>query len=124
MASVNLDVVYIHLHSDPWQHVTAEVFGGFTSSVQVVGEVRAYARGRRRVVRRPGRFRPIEVNFPTDRATLYQLEQWAGETVMLRDPVGRLVYGVYLKVGQVEIGGGDWVDVALQVEPVSASVED
>lgn len=122
MASVELYDLFIHNAADLTDFITIDVFGGFSAPEQTRGEVRTYSAGRRRVVRRPGRSKTITATFPTTRERIAQFEEWVGETVMLRDPVGRLIFGVYFEVGQDETDGGEWVDVSLVIEEITYSV--
>jgi hypothetical protein len=122
MAQVNLLDLFIHRLDDLTDFVQVDVFGAMSAPEQTRGEVRTYAGGVRRIVKRKGRHKPVNVSFPATRDVIEKLEEWVGEPVMLRDPPGRLVFGVFFEVGQEEIDGGDWVNVSLSVEEITHSV--
>ena len=69
------------------------------------GSFNAYAGGRIRVITTPVDMRtyPVTLQMLTD-PQLLLLQQWRGLPLLLRDPVGRRVWGSYLDVQWTDIG--------------------
>lgn len=106
MAHVTLTELWVHLASDLSQYVTTRGFGAEDVSVSKPVDVRTTASGRRRSFTKAGGGSTISVTFPrADRETIATLEEWAGVPVMVRDPSGRLVWGVYGAVDTPEAAG-------------------
>lgn len=125
MASVTLTDAWFHLADDPAQFVVM-VLTGESDMTRRPTEVRRYAGGRVRAVTRRGRTKRLNLNFElAERADLEQLEEWIGEVVMFRDPLGRLVFGVYGAVEGGEIPGTDGtvLKVNLTLDEVTYSIE-
>lgn len=127
MAEVALPNAFIHLASDESQWVEASTDGeGVTPYIE--GEVRTYAGGRRRMVRTPGAMKTMGFTFDhLDRDDVLQLEAWAGQEVMVRDEVGRKVWGVYFAApatetpGAVDDDGEAAASVSITLEVVTHS---
>jgi hypothetical protein len=65
----------------------------------IPGEYRRYANGRTRLIKRAGQLRQEEVLLKhLDQASVQQLESWAGELLLMRDPRGGRLWGSYLEV--------------------------
>lgn len=107
MASVTLTDAWVSLASDLTQSVVMELTGENDQTRRPV-ETRRYAGGRVRVISRPGVKKELGLNFElADRSQFHTLEDWIGQTVLYRDPVGRRLWGVYGQVSGAEIPGAD-----------------
>ncbi len=99
MAVVNLETAWVNLASDLSQNL-ALWSADWSDERAVVGEVRTYAGGRRRVVSRVGTRRDLTVTFPAiTSAQLETLVGWAGQVILL------LGCAQQLGVGGVEVVG-------------------
>lgn len=120
MAQVYLSDVWIHLLSDPSQHLRFDIRGAETHEVEAPGEVRRYANGRRRAVTRSGLDENLSLRL--DAVTREQwrtLRLWAKQSVMVRDPVGRVFYGVYFRPSGEELYPRDLLAVSLTIESLT-----
>ena len=96
-ASVALTSVQFNLASDLSQFQLFPLMSALRVSTMPSGEVRTYANGRRRLVRRVGVPRSIVVTLPEcSRAQIAWLENNAGQLMLARDHVGRKIWGVYM----------------------------
>lgn len=120
MASVDLETVLMGPVDDLAASVALEV-DALADTLDVLGELRVYAGGRTRIVRRAARLRSVPVSFDVvrDRPLVELVRSWAGRLVLLRDPYGRVVYGTYLRVEVAERIPVDVVAVRLEVSAVS-----
>ena len=106
MASVLLDEVWVHVADDPQEHVRAAATTALSETDTVAGEVRHYAGGVAREVASSQRTRMLDVTFTElPREDFERLRSWAGLDVFLRDPLGRLMFGVFHSVGVSERPG-------------------
>lgn len=96
MASISLDTVLLGPVADLTSQVRLDV-ASLRERDGKSGEVRTYANGRRRAVARAGRLRTVvlQAEVLRNRVLLDALRDWEGQTVLLRDPRGRKVYGVF-----------------------------
>lgn len=98
MSYVELDTTWLHLLSDPAQ----QVFFPATRSRENEkrgGEVKVYTGSNRRSISTDVHSRMITLNaFIMDRDEYNTLRAWLRKPVMLRDPAGRIVYGVAYEV--------------------------
>lgn len=124
MASVSLTEVWVHDADDPSDYVTSDGFGEGGPTDSVVGEVRRYAQGRRRAVRRAGRTRRYRRTFPAvSDEWIDWMDDHIGSTVMVRDPKGRLFFGVFWEIDIPDLPGGAAPDVTVAFESVTYSIE-
>lgn len=124
MATVTLTEVWIHDAAEPSNYVTSDGFGTGGPTDAARGEVRTYAQGRRRVIRRAGRSRTYDRTFPAvSDAWLEWMGDHIGSTVMVRDPKGRLFFGVFWSLDVTDLPGGAPPDVTVEFEDVTYSIE-
>ena len=124
MASVSLSELWIHDGDDLSDFVQTFGFASEDETDAVAGEVRTYANGRRRIVRRAGTATSLSVTFPsTDRTTIDWLRAHKGNTLMLRDPYGRKVWGTFFSLSVPEKGSAQLPDASFTFESTSASEE-
>jgi hypothetical protein len=113
MASVHLSRCYVHNAADPSQYVELITTTNNGTPI-VVGQVRTYAGGRRRLVRSSGQSENVAYSFqPTDPDVTWQLEQWVGSLVMVRDEVGRKRWGTYLQLAKPAVQGNEDKETAV-----------
>lgn len=114
MAIVTLGDLWIHLASNLATFVQVYM-GALQEESGVSGEVRRYANGVFRSITTAGNSRSIQVEMPyLDRDDLETLEGWVGQAVMVRDPLGRKVFGTFFTIETSERPIGD-ADTALGV---------
>lgn len=121
MASVALQTCLLAPLSDLSQIVELEV-DSLSDDDAVQGEVRTYAGGRQRAVRRAGTVRQFEIecDVVNDRALIERLRQWRGQTLLLRDPWGRKAWVAFFGLPvQENIPAGDWARVRLRLQAVT-----
>lgn len=108
MASVTIiNNLYIHRLDDLSVFITTYL-GAINEDVGITGEVRHYANGVLRAITTPGQVRRLRIDMPyMARPDLAVLQSWAGLPVMVRDPVGRKVFGVVFTVGVTDQPIGD-----------------
>lgn len=119
MAAVELDRLWINDATDPSQYLAFR-YGTLDDTPAVAVEVRAYAGGVRRAIRRPGRSRVVQ-------ATIFRVgtveREWLiarlGRTVCLRDARGRKMFGVYGEVPQSDVPGVGYAHATLTVTETS-----
>lgn len=98
---VTLRTLFLHRAEDLSDYRTFNT-AGVREALTVAGRVGTYAQGNQRLVL--GKARPTALSVPLvgvsleDQATL---REWAGQVLLLRDPVGRALTGTYL-VPQIE----------------------
>jgi hypothetical protein len=118
--SVSFLDTWINLASDPTQAVHSGRTAG-TAARSITGEVRQYAAGRFRGVLSGGISGKPTVTIRTnDRAIPDTLALWVGQTVCVRDELGRLDWAMFFTVPEVDLGMG-WVDIALTLQTVTWS---
>lgn len=109
MAQVTLDDVWFHLPDQPSSFVRATL----TSEREITTrstQVRNYAAGRRRAITRPGTSRTLFLGLDlAERVDIVQLQAWEGAVVMLRDPRGRKLWGIYDGLTVDELSGQEQV---------------
>jgi hypothetical protein len=119
MAAVTLTHLWLHDAADPSVYVKLRLHE-LSATPARRAEAREYAAGRVRKISRPTRRQTIAFDCRlVDRSTITQLEEWAGRTLMLRDPRGRKAWGFY---EQVEVGEHRWTergDVHIDFEVIS-----
>lgn len=123
MATVDLRTLWLNLASDPSQAASFPYMSALTWTKEQPGEVRRYANGRLRVVRRAGKPKSADVALPgCDRAQVDWLEEHVGRVVCVRDDRGRKVFGVYLAVAVTELSlPRGRADVSLSLAEVTYS---
>lgn len=83
------------------------------------GQVRTYANGARRLVRRAGRFRGVGTSYYVTPAQLATLKEWQGQVVLYRDGLGTRLWVVYLvTTARPSADGRRWT-VPLDLQQVS-----
>jgi hypothetical protein len=123
MATVQLRTLWLNLASDPSQAMSFPYMSALTWSKEQPGEVRRYANGRTRIIRRAGQTRTAEVTLTgCNREQIDWLEEHVGDLVCVRDDRGRKVFGAYLIVPVAEAQHRrDRGDVSLSLAEVSFS---
>lgn len=103
MAVAILSDLWIHLASGLSTFVRVYM-GSLSEESGISGEVRRYANGVFRSVSAAGVVRSVEVELPyLDRVDLGILESWVGQPVMVRDPLGRKIFGTFFMVESSEL---------------------
>jgi hypothetical protein len=120
--SVTLDRVFLHDSDDLSSYVA--FFSSDRADIRERdAEVRTYAGGRRRVITRVARRQELPVTLRlVDDASLDVLDGWLGHVLMLRDHLGRLVFGTYKALSVVDHKDGSH-DVSFSFEDVTVSIE-
>lgn len=122
MASVSLSELWVHEAANLAVSVTTYGFAQEDESRSSPGQVRTYAGGRRRLVTMPGVATSLQVTFPVcSRVTVAWLRARVGTTVLLRDPYGRVEWGVYLSLDVSEKGSGIEPDASFTLESITGS---
>lgn len=109
MASVTLEDLWLHEAADNTVSITA-IVTSLDEAANVAGEVRRYANGRLRAVSRTGLARTLDVGLElADRDNVDQLRTWVEDhtLLMLRDPLGRILWGRIFGLSVSEIAGAD-----------------
>lgn len=122
VAAVQLTGIWINVAADPSNYRSFPYVTAYSPSTQVQAQPRILANGRERVVRRAGVSTPMSVTFETTQADVDWLNSVVGETVCVRDDVGRKMFGYFDSVPVTE----DTVDrdrpvVTLQIRSLSYS---
>lgn len=122
MASITLSELWLHNGADLADYVTSQGFASQSSDRSARGEVRTYAGGRQRIIRRAGTPDRITVTLPSvSRAVVTWLEDHAGQLCLLRDPRGRKIWGTFWTVSVSEKAGSALPDVSLELQSVTHS---
>ena len=120
MTTVMVDLngeTWINLASDPTQAVHVRRRSGTTTKT-VKGEVRPYG-PRMRAITTDQVSRTTKLSFRTqDRVILTTLDEWTGQTVCLRDELGRRSFGMFFDFPEVDLET-TWVDVDLTFQMVT-----
>lgn len=119
MASVTLNKTWVNLLSTG-QSVKGYTAQGRSHQRAAEGETRRMAGGRFRAVgtlgvRRTQDFAIRDLSYDD----VLQLEEWIGQTVIVRDNRGRRMFGVYWSVPTVDRKDPNYYDVNLTVTEVS-----
>ena len=123
MATVTLVLTeaWINLVSDPTKFVHVGRRAGSGANTSITGEVRQYAGGRMRGVLRAGVIGRPKLNFrTTDRTIVDTLRGWVGQTVCVRDELGRLDWCMFFEVPEPDLEMG-WVDIDIAFQSVTYS---
>lgn len=122
MSTVTLTGVWLSLAADPSEYRAFPYVTALQPSTAVQGVVRLLANGRERVVRRAGRSTPMTLTFETTQADVSWLEDHVGETVCVRDDMGRKFFGAFFEVlVQEDTVDRDRPVVSLTIRSVSFS---
>jgi len=122
VASVNLSELWVHEAANLAVSVTTYGFAQEDESRSTPGQVRTHAGGRRVLVTRPGHATSLPVTFPVcARVTVAWLRARVGTAVLLRDPYGRVEWGVYLSLDVSERGSGIDPDASFTLESITGS---
>lgn len=106
MASVTLDDMWLHDATDYSSYIRIPLNRMATIEGDVQGEVRRYAGGRLRFIRRPGDKDNLTVSLTmVPQATVTAIKNWSGKLLMFRDPKGRKLFGQYSTVNMSEEPG-------------------
>lgn len=90
----------------------------------VIGEFRRFAGGRVRLITQSGTERGLAVTVSrATRTTRELLDSWKGQTLLLRDGRGRLVFGSYLTLEVTEQVGLPYCDLAFEFVEITTDVE-
>lgn len=123
MASINLRDVWMHLHSDPTKELRFDIRGSEAHEVAKPGRVSRYANGRRRAVTRRGLDEQLELRLTAvTREQLETINEWLGQTVVVRDPVGRIFTGTYFRAPAEELYPRDLIAVSLTIESITVDL--
>lgn len=98
-AGVTLKTVWINLASDLTQYQSFNQLAALKVETNQPGDVRRYAGGRMRIIRKAGISRAISLSLPAcTRAQITFLEANVGQIVCVRDDRGRKIWATYLAV--------------------------
>lgn len=107
MASVALDELWVHQVSD-FSSFVRVYMGSLSEESGMSGEVRRYANGVTRAVTTLGTTKRVSVELPyVLREDFETLESWVSTPVMVRDPLGRKVFGMFFSLNADEKPIGD-----------------
>lgn len=122
MPSITLDRLWLH-QADDLDTYLRFFSTGRGDERAVVGEVRVYAQGRRRIITRTGSAQVLTATLRqvTD-ADLSTLEDWRGVLLMLRDHLGRLVWGTFFDMAVTDYADRSGYDVALTFQQVTTTL--
>lgn len=121
MASILLEQPTLLLESDRTRLLRLLMVGDRTLSDGVVAEVRRYANGSTRLVRRAGRNRSVELTVYVDRAGLEQLRGMAGQLLLYRDGLGSSLWCTFLDFEQEPNAVGQRYVVPLLLQELTFS---
>lgn len=122
MAAIAFPALILSDADDPSDAMVFPTASSLVSGVRGRSDVRAYANGRSRLIRRAGQSRLTTVALPLlDRTQVLWLEAHADQLVLMRDQMGRKFYGVYSGAMFEERGYVDEADSSLTVTEVSYS---
>ena len=111
MASLTLTEVWLHQASDPSTVIKLEDATGIEIVQRVSGDVRDFATGRRWISTNV-EYEDIKITaLYVDRDDVDTLRDWTGDLLVLRDPTGRQVWGVYDTLTAKEKSDTDLSDV-------------
>jgi predicted 3-demethylubiquinone-9 3-methyltransferase (glyoxalase superfamily) len=123
MSGVVLRTVWLNLAADPAQAMAFPFMSSLSVNTEQQGEVRQLANGRRRVVRRAGKGRSVELSLPNcTREQVAWLEDRLGQTMCIRDDRGRKLFGAYFALAVSEHRYNSEADVSVTCSEVSHSV--
>lgn len=107
MAMVTLQELWIHQASDLSSYISVYM-GALSEESGSEGETRGYANGVTRLITTLAIRRQVSVELPFLARTDFEtLQEWAGQPVMIRDPLGRKCFGVYFTIDASERPIGD-----------------
>ncbi len=120
MANVRSGDLWIHVAEDPAIFLRFSGRGSISRSRAKPGRVGLYAGGRRRLVTRPGQVPGYDLTLvDVETPQVETLEGWTGQLVLVRDPVGTVIHGVYFSMdANPAFPIGRW-GVSLDVEHVT-----
>jgi hypothetical protein len=123
MAAVQLRSLWLNLAADPAVAMSFPYMSTLTWTKEQPGEVRRYANGRTRIIRRKGKPRSAEATLSgCSREQIAWLEEHVGALVCVRDDRGRKMYATYLTAPVTEAQHRrDRGDVTLAFAEVSHS---
>jgi len=111
MASLTLTEVWLHQASDPSTVITLEDATGIEIIQLVSGDVQNFAIGRRWITTNV-EYEDIKITaLYVDRDDVDTLRDWVGDLLVLRDPTGRQIWGVYSSLSAKEKADTDLADV-------------
>jgi hypothetical protein len=114
MASIDLEQVWVHDAGDLASFVRLPVRELEAAPTRRV-EAREYASGRLRRISRPAHHITVSITARLlSRGMVDRLDAWTGETLMLRDPRGRKLWGFFRELGVTEHAWTDRADVAFR----------
>jgi hypothetical protein len=118
MAQLNLTRTFVNLLSTG-AYVSGPTGRGRGESYSAPGEVRTYAGGRRRSIVMAGEIGSYEFTMlRLARVDVETLRSWVGQTVEVRDNLGRRFFGVYFAVDIIEYLDPRF-NVAIKLTPVT-----
>lgn len=120
MATVDLDDVWVHRGTDLATYVTF-VFDQADDTSERDGDVQTFLNGRRAGSATAAEPRTVTYTCDlADRSDAETLAGWLGDLLLVRDGVGRKLWGVVYSVPHAEIRGtsGRLVDLTFTVEEV------
>lgn len=123
MPAIVLSQLWLHKADDLDTYLRFFTAAGRGDERAVPGEVRTYAQGRRRIITRTGSAQVLTATLRqvTD-ADLVTLEDWRGGLLMLRDHLGRLVWGSYFELAVTDYADRSGYDVALTFQQVTTTL--
>lgn len=111
MASLTLTEVWLHQANDPGTVIRLEDATGIEIVQFISGDVQNFATGRRWITTNI-EYEDIKITaLYVDRDDVDTLRDWVGDLLVLRDPTGRQVWGVYDQLDAKEKADTDLADV-------------
>lgn len=124
MTTTNLRNLWIHNAANYSDNIEFEYYRPVREDLDTEGDVRRYAGGRKRSIRRAGKLRTLTVDLRfVTRAQLESLRKLQGKLIMLRDNKGRVVFGVYHDINIDDRRTDKDAGVTLNIQEVTHSVE-
>lgn len=122
MASIVLQQPTLLLESDRTRLLHLLMLGDArTLTDSVVGEVRRYANGTTRLIRRAGRDQRVQLTVAVDAARLEDLRVFAGQLLLYRDGHGTKMWCTFLPLEVNPIQNGRLFSVQLDLQAVTFS---
>lgn len=121
MATVDMQQPSLLLGSDRTRLLRLLMTDKRTIGDSPVGDVRRYANGSTRLIKRAGRARGVELTVVVDLAGLEELRAFAGELVLYRDGLGTRMWCTFLPFEYEPFPDGQRFTVPLQLSELTFS---
>lgn len=121
MASIVLQQPTLLLEADRTRLLPLLMLGSRTITDGVIGEVRRYANGSTRLIRRAGRDQRVQLTVAVTAAQLADLRAFAGQLLLYRDGLGTSMWCTFLSLDVEPIQNGTLFSVDLDLAAVTFS---